>query len=147
MKVIYTVTLIFLFFVGACQQNKTEEPLSEKSFVISDTWIRPGITNRNTAAFMKITNNTNIDDTLFAVSSDLAKVVELHETYAAENDMIGMRHVANILIPSKSTIELKPGSFHIMLIGLNGDLPMGEGGIINLSFKNSGNIELPVEVK
>ncbi len=93
--------------------------ISEKSFVISSTWMRAGAQNRNSAAFMKITNNMDIDDTLFSVQSDLAKVTELHETYEKENDMMGMRHVDYLIIPSKSVVELKPGSFHIMLIGLN----------------------------
>jgi copper(I)-binding protein len=64
--------------------------------------MRPGAMNRNTATFLNVTNNTDIDDTLLSVQSELAKVVELHETYEKEKDMMGMRHVDYIIIPKKS---------------------------------------------
>jgi copper(I)-binding protein len=96
---------------------------------------------------MKITNNMDIDDTLFAVQSNLAKVTKLHETYEKENDMMGMRHVDYLIIPSKSVVELKPGSFHIMLIGLTKDIVEGDSGSLILEFKNAGKVELPVTVR
>ena len=140
-----TLTLIFALVLLSCQQKDGEKSLDEKSFVISNTWMRPGSINRNTAAFMKITNNMNFDDTLYAVSSDLAKVVEIHETYKKENDMMGMRHVNYLVIPKKSTVELKPGSFHIMLIGLNKDLAIDENNKLKLFFRVNG--EIVIEVK
>ena len=129
------------------QETKTSNPLSDKPFVISNMWMRPGSMNRNTAAFMSITNNMDVDDTLYSVQSDLAKVVQLHETYEAENDMMGMRHVDFIVIPSKSTVELKPGSFHIMLIGLNKNLKNEDSGWITAKFKVTDEVKLPVKVK
>ena len=140
-----TLTLIFALVLLSCQQKDGEKSLDEKSFIISNPWMRPGSINRNTAAFMKITNNMNFDDTLYAVSSDLAKVVEIHETYKKENDMMGMRHVNYLVIPKKSTVELKPGSFHIMLIGLNKDLAIDENNKLKLFFRVNG--EIVIEVK
>ena len=103
--------------------------------------------NRNTAAFMKITNNMDVDDTLFAVKSDLAKVVELHETYEKENDMMGMRHIDYLVIPKNSVVELKPGSFHIMFIGLNEDLAIDQINKIKLFFRVNGEVEIEAKVK
>lgn len=147
MKLISSLILILSITIVSCQQNKNEQTLNDKSVIIANTWMRPGVQNRNSAAFMRITNNTDIDDTLYSVSSDLAKVVEIHETYERENDMKGMRHVDYLIIPSKSFVELKPGSFHIMLIGLNKDLVKEDSGKIKLSFKNSGEIEIIAKVK
>ena len=138
--------LAFILALTSCQQKETEQPLGENSFVISNTWMRPGSANRNTAAFMTITNNMDMDDTLYAVSSDLAKVAQIHETYKKENDMMGMRHVDFIVIPSKSNVELKPGSFHVMLIGLNKDLSLDQQAKIKLLFKLKGEIEVPIKV-
>ena len=109
--------------------------------------MRPGSMNRNTAAFMKITNNMDVNDTLYAVSSDLAKVVEIHETYKKENDMMGMRHVDYLVIPKNSVVELKPGSFHIMFIGLNEDLAIDQISKFNLFFRVNGEIEIEAKVK
>lgn len=155
-KILLSIITIVLLFI-ACEEKSIKDSKSEvveKSeefgndlFFISNPWMRPGATNRNTAAFMRITNNADVDDTLFSVQSDLAKVVELHETYEKENDMMGMRHVDYVVIPSKSTVELKPGRFHVMLIGLNKDLVIGDSGSLVLNFKNTGKIEMPVTVQ
>lgn len=155
-KILLSIITIALLFI-ACEEKSIKDSKSEivekseefgnELFFISKPWMRPGATNRNTAAFMHITNNTDADDTLFSVQSDLAKVVELHETYEKGNDMMGMRHVDFIVIPSKSTVELKPGSFHVMLIGLNKDLLQGNKGTLIANFKKSGKIELPIMVE
>ena len=129
------------------QEPKSEKLLSDKPFVITDVWMRPGVENRNSAAFMKIINNTEFDDTLYSVSSDMAKVVELHETFSRENDLKGMRHVDYIIIPSKSIVELKPGNFHIMLIGLNKNMKIGDTALIKLKFKITGDVKLNIVVK
>lgn len=149
MKLISSLILILSITIVSCQQNEneTEQTLNDKSVIITNTWMRPGVQNRNSAAFMKITNNTDIDDTLYSVSSDLAKVVEVHETYERENDMKGMRHVDYLIIPSKSFVELKPGSFHIMLIGLNEDLKLDFQAKIKLFFKRTGEVEVPFTVR
>ena len=147
MKLLSLSILLSLIIFSSCQQQKTEDPNSDKPFIISNSWMRPGVANRNSAAFAKITNNTDIADTLFAVSSDLAKVVEIHETFSKENDMKGMRHIDFIVIPGNSIVELEPGGFHIMLIGLNKDLKKGDGGMITFNFKNTGDVDLSIKVK
>lgn len=140
------IIFILAFLFTSCQ-NKTEDNLNVESLEISQAWMRPGVENRNTAAFMTITNNTKHDDTLFSVSSDGAKVVELHETFTRENDLKGMRHVEFIVIPGNSSVELKPGGYHVMLIGLNKDFRNGEKGEIKLVFKNNDAVSLTADVK
>jgi len=134
--------IVFIFFslliLAGCSQDQKEELITEDELVLTDQWVRPGVKDRNTAAFIKIQNNTNENDTLVSAGSSSAKVVEIHETFSRENDMKGMRKVDNIIIPAKSTVELKPGGFHVMLIGLNNDLVAGTEVKIELNFKKSG---------
>jgi hypothetical protein len=151
MKDLLLLIILSATFLNSCEDKKAPEQntateLSNKPIVVSDAWIRPGAMNRNSAAFFKITNNTGIEDTLYEVKSDLAKVVQIHETFDKGNDMKGMRHIEQLIIPAKSSIELKPGSFHIMLIGLNQDLKNGDTGKLTLNFKVNGNVELDVKV-
>jgi hypothetical protein len=141
---IFAITLIII----SCQQNKNEvDGESDKTFKITEAWMRPGVENRNTAAFMNIRNNTNIDDTLFVVSSDISKIVELHETFTTENEMKGMRHVKQIAIPAKTTLELKPGGHHVMFIGLNNDIIVDEEHLLTLHFGVNGIIKIPLKVQ
>jgi copper(I)-binding protein len=137
------LTLVIILLLSAsCQKDDVRELNSEKSFILSNIWMRPGVENRNSAAFMTITNNTGIDDTLYSVGSDLAKVTELHETFTADDDMTGMRHVEMLIIPSEATVQLEPGGYHIMLIGLNQSMKKDSAGKLTLHFKIAGRIEV-----
>ena len=113
---------------------------------IKEPWVRPGAKGMATAFYFIVENNSDKADTLYKVQSDLAAKVEIHETYK-KDDMMGMREVEFIVIPSKSTFHFKPGAHHIMLMKLKSDLKADDGGEIILFFKNAGEIKLDVKVK
>jgi len=85
---------------------------------IVDPWMRVGAQGQATGLFFKIENNSDKADTLYKVEFEPAGKVEIHETYDAGNDMMGMREVKQIVIPAKTTFELKPGAHHVMLMKL-----------------------------
>ncbi len=87
--------------------------------VILDAYVRAVPPNLpNSASFMKITNNSNKKISLISVNSTVAKNIELHE-HVKSNGMMKMQQIQSIEIPANSTVELKPGGLHVMLIGLN----------------------------
>ena len=147
MKKIIQLILIMTLLILGCQQEKEVELTYKEGISISDSWIRPGVKERNTAAFMRISNNSDIEDTLFAANSNLAKVVEIHETFSRENDLKGMRKVDFVIIPSRSVIELKPNGLHVKLIGLEKNLSSGNKEEITLNFKKAGSLKISAEVK
>jgi periplasmic copper chaperone A len=114
---------------------------------IVDPWMRVGAEGQTTALFFKIENNSNKADTLYQVEFKDAGKVEIHETYDAGNDMMGMREVGKIVIPTKSTFELKPGSYHVMLMKLKKDIEKGFVGEFTLYFKQAGKIKIKAEAK
>ncbi len=96
------------------------------NIVISDAYVRAVPPNlKSSASFMKITNNSNKSISLMSVDSDIAKDIELHE-HIMNNGMMKMQQVTHINIPANSTIVLKPGGLHVMLIGLNKKLKVGD---------------------
>ena len=113
---------------------------------IVDPWMRVGAQGKATGVFLKIENNSDKADTLYKAVSGLSRKVEIHETYQ-KDDMMGMREVGQIIIPAKSTFELKPGSFHIMLIGLKEDIKKDDKGEITLFFKLAGEVKVKLQVK
>ena len=143
-KLLFALLVILTF--TACQEEQNEN-LEKESFQIMNVWMRPGIENRNSATFMQIINGTDTADTLFSAESDLAKLVEIHETYTHSDEMKGMRQVDRIIIPANSKVDLKPGGYHIMLIGLNKDLNIGETDSISITLSQNGKIILPVKVQ
>jgi periplasmic copper chaperone A len=98
-----------------------------------------------TGAFVNIQNPYDYDLTLLKASSSKAKTVELH-THMKEDGMMKMREVPKIVIPSKGKVQLKPGSYHIMLIGLTSPLKLNEEIAIKLKFKEL-NKEITIRPK
>jgi hypothetical protein len=119
---------------------------SEKIKIV-DPWMRVGAQGQATGLFFKIENNSDKADTLYKVDFELAGKVEIHETYDAGNDMMGMREVKQIVIPAKSTFELKPGAHHVMLMKLKQDIKKGYVGDFILYFKQAGKIMIKAEAK
>lgn len=117
--------------------------LYASDILVQDAYVRavpPNVTN--SASFMKITNNANKTIYLRSVDSNIAKDVELHE-HTMSNGMMKMQQVTEILIPAHSSIELKPGGYHVMLIGLNKKIKAKDTvDFITLNFSDKTSITL-----
>ena len=61
--------------------------------------------------------------------------------------MLGMRPVDRVEIPAGGKLELKPGSYHIMLIGLNQELKVGDKIEITLKLEKAGDVKVTAEVR
>jgi copper(I)-binding protein len=100
----------------------------------------------NTAVFFEIVNSGRKPDTLYNVTSDLAKLTEVHQSFEKDGQM-GMRKVPLLVIPAKSTVYFKPGSYHVMLIKLKKDMKEGNIEEVSLHFKQAGEIKVKSVVK
>lgn len=100
----------------------------------------------NGAAYMLIANQGETNDKLLSVSSDVAQFVEVHKT-EMQDGVMRMQQVEFIEIPAKSQVELKPGGYHVMLIGLKRDLVPGEKIQLLLNFEKAGEISVEAEVR
>lgn len=103
---------------------------------VDKAWIRATAPLQTVSgAFMTLVNNSATDYSLVSVGFDGAGVVEIHETSMVEGKM-RMRQVDHIDIPANSTAELKPGSYHIMLIGLEKAMNAGAAETLTLTFSD-----------
>ena len=100
----------------------------------------------NSAAFLAITNNSDKDLKLVAASSDIAERVELH-SHTMSDGMMKMRQVDDVAIAANTTVELKPGSFHVMFFGLKAPLVEGESVELKLYFNNGDEIIVDAPIK
>ena len=98
------------------------------------------------AAYMVIKNSGSTADALIGATSDIAAKVEVHET-KLEGDTMTMSPVARVEVPAKGQLELKPGSYHIMFMGLKSPLKVGTKIILNLTFEKAGTIPVQAEVR
>lgn len=157
----------FAVLVAACSGGGSD------GINVSDPWARTSpMVDGAGAAYMVIGNTGSEADALTGGSSPVAKAVEVHETVAmpepsemaggsggvespmASDDgmgsgstMLGMQRVERLEIPAGGSVELKPGSYHIMLIGLTQPLEAGQEIEITLTFEKAGDVKVTAEVR
>jgi len=138
--------LVFSVLLAACSAGMGAKPdASSGPFEISGPVIMAANVGETTGAFMTIKNNSGQDDRLIGAASDVADMVQVHET-TVENNVMSMREVAAIDIPAGQAVELKHGSYHIMLMNLRQDLKDGQMITITLKFEKAGDVPVSVMV-
>ncbi len=94
-------------------------------------------------AFATIENHGSTPDRLVSATADVAARVEIHEM-AVTDGVMTMRPLADGLpVPADGSVELKPGSYHLMLMDLAGPLKEGQHVAGTLTFEKAGT--MPVE--
>ena len=86
-------------------------------------------------AFMTLANSSETTFALTSISFSGANVVEIHET-SMNDGVMRMRKISRIDIPANGSAELKPGSYHIMLIGLEREMKAGTAETLTLTFSD-----------
>ncbi|WP_353475462.1 copper chaperone PCu(A)C [Salipiger sp. H15] len=98
--------------------------------------------------FFTVTNTGTGDDRLIAAgtSPEQADRTEIHEM-SMDGQVMKMRQLADGLpIPAGATVELKPGGYHLMMMGLKQPLVEGETVTVWLTFEKAGTIEIPLAI-
>ena len=99
----------------------------------------PGMST--SAAYFTIHNGDKQSVRLTGVESSVAKRTELHTT-VMNNGMMRMQEVEQLDIPAGEHVELKPGGYHVMLMGLKHQIKAGETVPVTLSFSNGEKITI-----
>ena len=100
----------------------------------------------NSAVFMRLRNNSDKEHKIINAKGNVSSVVELH-THVNDNGVMRMRKVNEISIPPNSTTELKPGGLHIMLIGLDKGLNVGDKVELEIEFADNSKAVINAPVK
>ncbi|MBX3035720.1 MAG: copper chaperone PCu(A)C [Anaerolineales bacterium] len=141
--------LFILMMTTGCTSTKITSAIE-----ITEAWVRAVdsemsmVGNSATALFMTIQNNTSTADVLIKAESDIAEMVQIHLSEIDANGVASMHEVAGVEIPANGIAELKPGSYHVMVMGLKREIKEGDMVTFTLVFQNAGNftIEAPVKV-
>jgi copper(I)-binding protein len=120
---------------------------SDPQIKVIEPWARSSpMVNGNGAVYMQLTNEGGSDDALLSAETEVAEVVELHET-KMEGDVMKMSQVPNIKVPAGNSVMLKPGGLHVMLIKLKQELVPGEKITLTLNFEKSGPMTIEAEIR
>ncbi|QEP44865.1 copper chaperone PCu(A)C [Ectothiorhodospiraceae bacterium BW-2] len=146
-RLVLGVALLSLAALSGYTPHEVRADSLNEGVSIQHGWVRAvPPTSRMSAAYMQLQNHATEEDHLVSATSDVAKVVELHNV-RKHSGMMEMYQVKSIGISGGSTTELKPGSYHIMLIDLVKPLKVGDQISLTLNFMNGGaqTITLPVK--
>jgi hypothetical protein len=160
------LTLAVAATAGACSS-------SAGGVETSGAWARQSMAMADTgAAYLVISNTGSEADYLLDGSTTAAMTIEVHETVdmssampaestgdgmaSASPDamasmptsgMLGMQRIDRLEIPAGGSVELKPGSYHLMLIDLTAELKVGDTIEMTLDFEKAGPVTVSAEVR
>lgn len=133
MKHLLTASLLFVSLAASAE------------IIIKDAWVRTTVAEQKvTGAFMQITSDKAVK--LVAANSPAAEKTEVHEM-SMQGDVMKMRQVNEVVIDAGKSVELKPGSYHIMLMNLKKPVQAGSTVNLNLEFLDADGKKQIIKVK
>jgi periplasmic copper chaperone A len=112
---------------------------------VTDVWARATPGGAQTAAIYA-TLQSSTGDELTGVSTPAAKEAQLHQM-TMEGAVMKMRRVDRLELPAGQSVTLKPGGYHIMLVGLAHPLVDGQTFPMTFTFAKSGTQDVTVTVQ
>jgi copper(I)-binding protein len=142
------IVLIALVAAAFCGGPAWAHDYTVGAIKIGHPWARATPKGARIAAgYMTLTNTGTEPDRLVAGSAAVSSTLELHEM-KVENGIMKMRALAKGLeIKPGESVELKPDSFHAMLIDLKHPLVLGEKVKGTLVFEKAGPVEIEYEIE
>ena len=131
---------------GRPAEKPAETAALPGTVTVADAWCRP-TPNGAKVGGCYVTLTAGSDDRLLSVSTALAESAQIHEM-KTEDGVMSMGELKDGLpLPAGQKVELKPGSTHIMLMGLRD--PLVDGGIASftLTFEKAAPIGVHAAVK
>lgn len=138
MKTVKTLAAMLALALGAL-------PAARAQIAVEAPWVRATVPQQQTTgAFMQL--RAAQDRRLVAASSPLTPTVELHEM-SLQGDVMRMREIPFLELPAGRTVELRPGSHHLMLLNLKAQVKEGQSVPLTLVFEGRDGQRESVQVQ
>lgn len=136
-----------LLLLALCQPLLAHD-VKAGSLQIDHPWSRATPEGAKVAAGYVTIRNTGAEaDRLISASGAIAGKTEIHEMAVDAQGVMTMRPVAGVEIPAGGSVELKPGSFHIMFMSLKEGAKEGHPFKGSLTFEKAGTVEVEFSVE
>lgn len=140
-RLILTATFILSASAAfACETVKIGD------LTIEHAWSKATIgADRPAVFYVEITNAGGLDDALVGIATPAAGMPMLHETVVTDG-VASMPHAMSVPLPAGQKVQLAPGGYHGMLMGLTTALKAGDTFPMTLTFEKAGDVTVTVEV-
>lgn len=128
---------------GAHGASHAAAPAHQGAIKLERPWTRATPKGSTVAGgFVKIVNSSTTPDRLTGGTFAISKRVEVHEM-AMIDGVMKMRGLSQgLVIGAGQSVELKPGSYHMMLMELTGPIQPGDRVKGTLTFEKAGPVEV-----
>ncbi|HYE45603.1 MAG TPA: copper chaperone PCu(A)C [Caulobacter sp.] len=137
---------LILAAAGALIATSALSAVKAGAIGISDAWSRPAPAGRNGVGYVTLTNGGKADR-LVSASSPVAGRIEIHESMVMNGRAMMHPRPNGVALPAGKTVQLKPESWHLMLIGLKKPLKVGETVPVTLKFEKAGSVQVGFAVR
>lgn len=122
------------------------ETVKVGDLTIEHAWSKATIgADRPAVFYVEITNTGSSDDALIGIATPAAGMPMLHETVVTDG-VASMQHAMSVPVPAGQTVQLAPGGYHGMLMGLTTALKAGDRFPVTLTFEKAGQLTANVDV-
>jgi periplasmic copper chaperone A len=141
----FVLAIAFVLALAACSTGSSAS--SAVGPTVTGAWARAAASGGGSAAYFTLSNPTAADDALLSVSTPAAAMTQVHETVVDGNGTAAMKPVDRVNLPAGDTVEFKPGSYHVMLMGLSKDLTAGATIDLHLVFEHAGTVVVKADIR
>ena len=121
--------------------------VADSTLQVENAWVREAPpTAHMMAAYMRLRNTGSDDVVLSRVDSPTFNHVMLHKSEVVDG-IARMSHQDELLIPAGESVELEPGSFHLMMPAPQQRLVAGDRVEFVLTFANGATVRVQADVR
>lgn len=138
------LTVVSAVLLAACSGGGGDS----SEITIVDAWARNSPMSAGMgAAYMLATSSSNDAIVGASVDSSVATSAEIHETSVAADGTASTSVVMRIPLPAGETVEIRPGGYQVLLVGLVSPLRAGDTITVTLRLESGSTLEVPVPVR
>lgn len=117
------------------------------TIVVENAWVREAPPSAQMMSAYMTLKNTGADDVVLVdVESPAFRMVMLHKSEVVDG-IARMSHQDELLIPAGGSVELKPGSFHLMMPAPGERLQSGDRVEFDLIFADGSTTRIQADVR
>ncbi len=140
-------TALFALTLGLLSLNSASaQEYQVGDITVKHPWARATVVGQPSGGGFLTLQNKGKDDKLVAIRTNASARAELHSMELVQ-DVMRMREVGSIALPSGQQVELKPGAFHVMFMQLKAPLKAGETFPATLVFEKAGEVRVDFKVE
>ena len=117
------------------------------SVTVSDPWVK-AVDTGMTGAFFVLKNTGSSPVHLVSAKSTISPMMQLHETVMGTGGTMAMQEKpGGFTIPAGGSHEFKPGSDHVMFMGITAPVKSGTTVTFTLAFEDGSTLPVTAEVR